>query len=273
MVNDFIKILKSELVSTIKGLTATLPTVKLISKSTPKKKSLQSAPLAILDVSVSGDVDANLQITIAATLATALGDMMFGGKGAEKVKMSEDELDTTKDIFSNVLDSISTVLRGQKSIINLNFHINNIRYVKKTKDVSFDGFVKLFVYSMNIQNTTDDITFAIDQQLASALSSTMDVQSGSQTCEISDDMKNIELIKDVKLPIRVRVGSTKIPLKDVLGMDVGSVIELDQLAEDPLEILVGDKVIAYGKVVVVDGNFGVQICEIGSKKERIETLR
>ncbi|SUX05189.1 flagellar biosynthesis regulator FlhF [Campylobacter jejuni subsp. doylei] len=51
------------------------------------------------------------------------------------------------------------------------------------------------------------------------------------------------------------------------------VVELNQLANDPLEILIGDKRIAYGEVVIVDGNFGVQITEIGSKKERLEQLR
>lgn len=62
-------------------------------------------------------------------------------------------------------------------------------------------------------------------------------------------------------------------LKDVLTMDIGSVVELNQLANDPLEILIGDKRIAYGEVVIVDGNFGVQITEIGSKKRKIRTTK
>ena len=62
-------------------------------------------------------------------------------------------------------------------------------------------------------------------------------------------------------------------LKDVLNMDIGSVIELNQLANDPLEILVDDKVIALGEVVIVDGNFGVQITSIGSKRDRLTQLR
>lgn len=86
-------------------------------------------------------------------------------------------------------------------------------------------------------------------------------------------MRNIALIMDVQLPVRVRIGSKKMLLKDVLSMDIGSVIELNQLANDPLEILVGDKVVAMGEVVIVDGNFGVQITEIGTKRERLEKLR
>ena len=62
-------------------------------------------------------------------------------------------------------------------------------------------------------------------------------------------------------------------LKDVLNMDIGSVIELNQLANEPLEVMVGDKVIGKGEVVIVDGNFGVQITEIGTPKEILEKLK
>jgi len=77
----------------------------------------------------------------------------------------------------------------------------------------------------------------------------------------------------VRLPIRVRIGSKRMLLKDVLSMDIGSVIELNQLANDPLEILIGDKVIALGEVVIIDGNFGIQITQIGSKRERLQQLK
>jgi len=86
-------------------------------------------------------------------------------------------------------------------------------------------------------------------------------------------MKNISLIMDVKLPVRVRIGKKKMLLKDVLSMDIGSVIELNQLANDPLDILVDDNVIAQGEVVIVDGNFGVQITSIGTKRDRLNKLK
>jgi flagellar motor switch protein FliN/FliY len=89
----------------------------------------------------------------------------------------------------------------------------------------------------------------------------------------ADEINNISLIMDVKLPVRVRIGKKKMLLKDVLNMDIGSVIELNQLANDPLEILVDNHVIAEGEVVIVDGNFGVQITSIGSKRERLTQLK
>ncbi len=86
-------------------------------------------------------------------------------------------------------------------------------------------------------------------------------------------MSNIALIMDVKLPVKVRIGKKRMLLKDVLNMDIGSVIELNQLANDPLDILVDDHVIAEGEVVIVDGNFGVQITTIGTKRERLNQLK
>jgi len=287
MIKEFIKILEGEIVSTIEGLTGIAPSADLHSDGTPDGKTTFSPPLAILDVSVSGDVDCKMKITISSVLATALGDMMLGGEGIEKEEMDDDDLDATKEILSNVLGSFSTALSGQKSMPNLNFNVDDIRYVEATGDISFNDFSQLFVYNIGIQSTTDFIAFAIEKALELAIGGEEQVETvdevqpetnnSSQSAPghnlSNEEMKNIELIKDVKLPIRVRIGTKKMLLKDVLSMDIGSVIELDQLANDPLEILVGDKIIAQGEVVIIDGNFGVQISEIGSKRERLETLR
>jgi flagellar motor switch protein FliN/FliY len=87
------------------------------------------------------------------------------------------------------------------------------------------------------------------------------------------EINNISLIMDVKLPVRVRIGKKKMLLKDVLNMDIGSVVELNQLANDPLDILVDNHIIAQGEVVIVDGNFGIQVTTIGTKKERLNQLK
>lgn len=84
--------------------------------------------------------------------------------------------------------------------------------------------------------------------------------------------KNIDLILDVPLEISVVLGRTKKCIKDILSLGAGSLIELDKLAEEPVEILVNGKKVAYGEVVVVDENFGVRITSIVSSAERIKSL-
>ncbi|WP_050606970.1 flagellar motor switch phosphatase FliY [Clostridium niameyense] len=83
---------------------------------------------------------------------------------------------------------------------------------------------------------------------------------------------NIDLILDVPLNISVVLGRTKMSVKDILDLGTGSLIELDKLAEEPVEIQVNGKKVAYGEVVVVDENFGVRITSIVSGAERVKSL-
>ncbi|WP_291580726.1 flagellar motor switch phosphatase FliY [Clostridium sp. UBA6640] len=84
--------------------------------------------------------------------------------------------------------------------------------------------------------------------------------------------KNIDLILDVPLEVSVVLGRTQKNIRDILNLGTGSLIELDKLAEEPVDILVNGKKIAYGEVVVVDENFGVKITGIISGEDRVRTL-
>ena len=90
---------------------------------------------------------------------------------------------------------------------------------------------------------------------------------------VGEAHKNIDLILDVPLNVSVVLGRTKKSIKDILDLSTGSLIELDKLAEEPVEVLINGKKIAYGEVVVVDENFGVRITSIISGAERIKSLR
>lgn len=90
---------------------------------------------------------------------------------------------------------------------------------------------------------------------------------------VHDAPKNIDLILDVPLEISVVLGKAKMTIKDVLSLGTGSLVELDKLAEEPVEIHVNGKKVAYGEVVVVDENFGVRIINIVSSEERVKTLK
>jgi len=93
-----------------------------------------------------------------------------------------------------------------------------------------------------------------------------------RTADTKSLPNNIDLIMDVPLNISVVLGKTRKSIKDILSLNNGSLIELDKLAEEPVEILVNGKKIAYGEVVVVDENFGVRITSIVSSEDRIKSL-
>jgi len=83
---------------------------------------------------------------------------------------------------------------------------------------------------------------------------------------------NIGLIMDVSMEMTVELGRTRKLIKEILGMGEGTIIELDKLAGEPVDILVNHKLIAKGEVVVIDENFGVRVTEIVSPMERLNDL-
>jgi len=85
--------------------------------------------------------------------------------------------------------------------------------------------------------------------------------------------KNIDLILDVPVKISVQLGETKMLIRDILALSPGSLVELNKLAGEPVDILVNGRVIARGEVVVIDENFGVRITAIVTPQERIERMR
>ncbi|MCD6550655.1 flagellar motor switch phosphatase FliY [Thermotoga sp.] len=94
--------------------------------------------------------------------------------------------------------------------------------------------------------------------------------SGTTKTEIPRD--KLEMLLDIPLKVTVELGRTRMTLKRVLEMIPGSIIELDKLTGEPVDILVNGKLIARGEVVVIDENFGVRVTEIVSPKERLELL-
>ena len=86
-------------------------------------------------------------------------------------------------------------------------------------------------------------------------------------------VQNLDFILDIPLKVTVELGRTSLVIKELLQLGQGSVLELDKLAGEPLEILVNGKLIAKGEVVVVNEKFGIRLTDIISPIERIESLK
>lgn len=283
---DFIKLIENETISTIEGLTGSAPTLNKKDEESPDSNSI-SPPIAIVYVDVDGDVTGKMAVAITAALATALADLMLAGDGESKDDMSEDDLDATKEIVSNIFGAISSSLPAQSDMPAMNFTISDIKFFQDDGEINLSEYAKVYPYSVELGSVNSELMFVIDNSIISYFES-QNSQAGEQVVEASgggggsnaphvdlddEEMKNIGLILDVKLTVRVRIGSKRMLLKDVINMDIGSVVELNRLANDPLDILVDNKIIGKGEVVIVDGNFGIQITEIGSKRERLEKLK
>lgn len=85
--------------------------------------------------------------------------------------------------------------------------------------------------------------------------------------------RNLDLILDIPLKVTVELGRTKMLVSELLNLGQGSVIELNKLAGEPMEVLVNDKLVARGEAVVVNEKFGVRLTDIISPAERVEQLK
>ncbi|MGN8393911.1 flagellar motor switch protein FliY [Helicobacter pylori] len=285
---DFIKIFIQEVVSTLEGLVGKAPSVGLekeVSHSGEAWGSLISAPYARVVISAIEKEESSIELLAPVVLVTALSDLMLGGEGASKEEMDNDDLDAFKEMASNIFGAIATSLKSQELLPKLNFTTINAEIAKELPKK--EDYAKAMVFSFKMEAFKESqiillTTAAFECQFEKTHKEEKEETTKSATAEEikthdasleNIEIRNISMLLDVKLNVKVRIGQKKMILKDVVSMDIGSVVELDQLVNDPLEILVDDKVIAKGEVVIVDGNFGIQITDIGTKKERLEQLK
>ena len=83
----------------------------------------------------------------------------------------------------------------------------------------------------------------------------------------------LELLLDIELEASLRFGSREMPLGEILDLGPGDVVQLDRHVTDPVDLLVGDKIVARGVVVLVNGNFGLRVTEVAEPRKRLETIR
>ena len=284
--SDFMKLFEDETTGTIEALIGEAPSLELKEEQELSIISNIIPPIVLVKLKISGAVDATAMVALPPSLSASLSDMMMGEEASDREDVSEDDIDATKEIVSNIFGAIANTLSAQKELPVLSFAIESIEFVNDDDEVSLESYSRMYVYKFALGSMKSLLMFIIDETMQNSLfgapesaSSSVSTSSTSSDCPSdsinlsSDEMSNIALIMDVKLPVRVRIGKKRMLLKDVLNMDIGSVIELNQLANDPLEILVDNHVIAQGEVVIVDGNFGVQITSIGTKKERLTQLK
>ncbi len=116
---------------------------------------------------------------------------------------------------------------------------------------------------------TEDYTAASLKDLSE------DSPSANQSTSPSMDEQdiNLDVILDVPITLSVEIGRAQVPIRDLLRYSQGSVIELDRLVSEPLDVLVNNTLIAHGEVVVVDDQFGIRLTDVISPSERVKKLK
>lgn len=217
--------------------------------------------------------------------------LMMDSEGTDE--LGEDDPDAIKELCQQVLSSLTVPLEerlGKK----VSFKADNV--VKNDTPALFQS-ESYFIADMKltIGDRKTAMRFFMDEDLlslfflnpAEGTSVPMDEPDFSATFTFPDDPdqlhsggsfsggggQNMDMLLDIDVPVSVKMGSARMFLKDILTMGSGNIVELDESADEPVELVVNNKVIARGEVVIVDGYFGFRIREIVSRAERLKKLK
>jgi flagellar motor switch protein FliN len=127
---------------------------------------------------------------------------------------------------------------------------------------------------MSEEDPVDMETFDAEKEMMEALAQEAAAKSSSQTASLNGPQdSNLHRILDIPLMLSAQLGSTRMLIKDLLQLGPGSIVELDKLAGEPLEVLVNERLVARGEVVMVNEKFGIRLTDVISPTERVNKLR
>ena len=127
--SDFMKLFESETIGTIEALVGQAPTLELQQEQDLSIISNIIPPIVLVKLNISGDIDSKAMVGLPPNLSASLSDMMMGEEASDREDVSEDDLDATKEIVSNIFGAIGNTLSAQKELPVLSFSIEDIEFV------------------------------------------------------------------------------------------------------------------------------------------------
>ncbi len=215
--------------------------------------------------------------------ASIMSDLMLMGPGEAKEALEDDDLDAIKEMISQVFGNVQTSFKESQGK-EISFEVEKIDQEAIELEDSTYYYAEFDIAIPNIKS--DIITFIakkdeMDSIFAEKVEKEVpfqDVEESTQAAPTQPAVQrpnapdNLDIILDVELDIEIKIGEKYMLIKDLLNLREGSIIELEKSIDEPMDILINNKVVAQGVVVVVDGRFGVKITNIDTKEERIKSL-
>ena len=301
MASDLSNIIKEELANTLEQLLSKKTSVQSVSKADVSEYETSQS----IEVGIKFEFK-NLSSTwkffIPTITASKFEYFMLGGMGELKEHIDDEVADAVNEIISNICGSITTSVnaQGYADLGSVKFeskgseivagdklkaqeHVYNIAINMDNEIlpvlIAFDTLFLPYVYAMSGVEAETGSVLASQSSASSSPSSSSrampvvnDEVSGLLSLLGEDSITNLKLLFDIKLKLSVRLGSKNFLLKDILRWDIGEIIELEQMVNEPLEILVNGIKIGEGEAVIVEGKFGLKIKKIGSEQSRLSHI-
>ncbi|AEA33198.1 flagellar motor switch protein FliN [Hippea maritima] len=296
-INENVSKLFDLLNSSIEEVTKTAFSLEVVSKfidlNIIQKNEISFDGKIVINVDVTtGEKNSKFVVLINKKFASILSDLMLMGPGEAKEELESEDLDALKELFSQIFGHLSTQVKEAISPF-ISFEVKEA--TKEPLEIDSDKLYKS-QYDVAIPNIENDLIDIISpkieldeifkqqepqeetiieheevpfKEVEEELFKEAAPQASKATLEAP---KNLNLIMDIDLDVKIRIGDKNMLIKDILDLKDGSIIELDKNIEEPMDILVNGKVVAKGIVVVVGGKFGVKITHIETREERIKSL-
>ena len=285
MASDLSNVFKNELSNTLEQLLG-----KKAKISETKKLDDIFDSSSFIEADVKFDIkglSSGIVFYIPTVSATKFEYLMLGGMGDLKADIDDETTDAVNEIVSNICGSFCTAsnAQGMPDIVGMKSEIKGTKKVEKS---ALDG-KDLYIFSISLDEDETPILISFDKAFSpffSLITGIKDekpvvsapvaapvVQAPMQAnVGISNPSKNLELLYNVRLKLSVRLGTKIVLLKDILRWDVGEIIELEQMVNEPLEILINGVKIGEGEAVIVEGKFGLKIKKIINEDLKIDKI-
>ena len=286
MASDLSNVFKNELSNTLEQL---LGKKAKISETKKLDESFDSP--AFIEADVKFDIKgltSGIVFYIPTVSATKFEYLMLGGMGDLKADIDDETTDAVNEIVSNICGSFCTAsnAQGMPDIVGMKSEIKGTKKVEKS---ALDG-KDLYIFSISLDEDETPILISFDKAFSPFFSLITGIKDEkpvvstppapaapaiTQTQSIvgvPNPSKNLELLYNVRLKLSVRLGTKIVLLKDILRWDVGEIIELEQMVNEPLEILINGVKIGEGEAVIVEGKFGLKIKKIINEDFKIDKI-
>lgn len=288
MASDLSNIFKDELSNTLEQLLSKSSEVETVNELNAQLYNASQ----VIEIKTNfnfNDISSTWSFYVPTVSATKFEYLMLGGMGDLKEHIDDEITDAVNEIVSNISGSFCTSVNAQgfadvssikseiKSSSILEGDIlsskSNIYEITLSLDedklpviISFDDIILPFISSLTGKEVSSNTQASPKPAVAETSSSAPINTNAIQT------PKNLELLYNVKLKLSVRLGTKIVLLKDILRWDVGEIIELEQMVNEPLEILVNGIKIGEGEAVIVEGKFGLKIKNIGNENFKLNQI-
>lgn len=232
--------------------------------SVERSERATSADLVAVRFSAASPRSGHLSVLTPRTEAVTIADAFLGNPEDSGEEWNADRNEAFEELVRQVVGHLQTAIKDQFGEVSFKF-VSGQAQQAEAERVAFQATCDgkspvLFQLAL-----TPDL-------IGSLIGSRDNPKLFRQVQKPDPSERNLELLMDVELPATLRFGQRRLPLREILELSSGAVVELDRQVHEPVELLVDGRTIARGELVVVDGNYGLRVAEVATPQQRVDLI-